>query len=161
MAVWTVRIENLADHAVPLGKAINRWLWRWSPWHLRYERDRYQDAALRHARRSEERRIQMESLYKVLQAERMTLHQFFDKPPQYNVSLDVGPDFAHLCRYVVHFDMPRMSWAYMHEPWLRAAVQSDYLVEQLEAYIHDSFKDVSKQAAKQIVDAIKQNERGV
>jgi hypothetical protein len=30
---WTVNLDNLADHAVPIGVVINRWLWRHSPWY--------------------------------------------------------------------------------------------------------------------------------
>lgn len=30
---WTIDVTNLADHAVPLGIAINSWLWKNSPLH--------------------------------------------------------------------------------------------------------------------------------
>lgn len=33
---WTVDLGNVADHARPLARWINRTLWDWSPWHLRY-----------------------------------------------------------------------------------------------------------------------------
>ena len=36
---WTVNLENVADHALPLARWINRCLWRWSPWHLRHDRE--------------------------------------------------------------------------------------------------------------------------
>ena len=35
---WTVDCRNVADHAMPLALWINRTLWDWSPWHLRYLR---------------------------------------------------------------------------------------------------------------------------
>jgi len=41
MTLLLAQPDTITDFWVPLAKAINRFLWRWSPWHLRDTLSRY------------------------------------------------------------------------------------------------------------------------
>lgn len=34
---WTIDTDWVAEHALPLAHWINHMLWRWSPWHIRFQ----------------------------------------------------------------------------------------------------------------------------
>lgn len=146
---WTVDLTNLAAHAVPLGAAINRFLWRWSPWHLRYERDLFLEASHDQRRRAARAKQVVESLTRFIKNSYPKPLPAFD--PSFKAHTSRIYDVIPSVDIALTPEQLRISYRVTNPQYLRDYLNTGPLLETMK----EEFARAAAASARKAVDAIK------